>query len=163
MLSTINARPHRQAPAEVRAALATGDLPRALATMIAAYGTEVSGFLRAVMPRSQDARLTYGRTIEALRNDLETFAWSTELRVLFYAVARDQARRDRAMVDVIYQRMEPEDLELLVLRLDRGFSWRQIAYTALGANACEADLLAESARSWTRFLAMRRDLSPQQT
>jgi len=146
----------------VRCALAAGDPQRALSNTIAAYGAEVYGFLRAVMPHGQDARLTYGQSIEVLLHELVDFDWQTELRVLLYAVARRQARRDRESrgdASNAGQHLPPEDVELLVLRLDRDLSWRQIAYTSLEAPITEDALNVEEVRQRARFVAVRRELS----
>ena len=146
----------------VRSSLASGDPGRALTATLAAYAAEVYGFLRVVMPRGQDARRIYGRTIEVLQEELVAFPWDTELRVLVYTVARQQARRARAGRSAISTAhgypLLPEDLELLVLRLDRELSWRQIAYTSLGSGTAEDRLLAEADRLHARFVAVRREV-----
>lgn len=170
-------RGHPEAEAAVRAALAAGDLPRALATTIAAYGAEVYGFLRAVTKRGQDARRVYGAFIERLPHHLHGVAADCELRVLVYAVARREVRRDRGRPEhvamratvaapahlrpprVVSLRLAPDDLELVVLRLDRGFSWRQLAHTSFDAPAAESALCAEADRLRARFLVVRRALA----
>jgi hypothetical protein len=141
----------------VRSALASGDPSAALAATVTAYGAELFGFLRAVMPREREARLAYGRSIEVLQRELATFTWDTDLRVLVYTVARRQTRQLRKHISLI--RLVPEDLELLVLRLDRAFSWRQIAYISVGSAKDEDTLRAEVDRLRARFSVVRREIS----
>jgi RNA polymerase sigma-70 factor (ECF subfamily) len=64
----------------------------------------------------------------------------------------------RGRVDILRSELVPEDRELLVLRVDRGFSWRDMALTILD-NVSEDEIERESARLRLRFVAVKEQLA----
>jgi RNA polymerase sigma-70 factor (ECF subfamily) len=64
----------------------------------------------------------------------------------------------RGGIDILRAELAPEDREILVLRVDRGFSWRDVAFTALG-DASEGDIQREAERLAVRFAAIKDALA----
>lgn len=52
-----------------------------------------------------------------------------------------------------------EDREILVLRVDRRLSWRELALTSIGTTASELDVSAEESRLQERFRRIRTSLA----
>jgi RNA polymerase sigma-70 factor (ECF subfamily) len=65
----------------------------------------------------------------------------------------------RSKIATLRACLREEDRELLILRIDRGFDWREIALTALGENASPLDIGRESMRVHARFALVRDDLA----
>jgi len=55
--------------------------------------------------------------------------------------------------------LAPDDLELLILRIDRLFGWRDLAITQIGFEAWEGELLRESERLRVRFETIKERLT----
>ena len=85
-------------------------------------------------PRSQ------GSDLDSLR------AWTTGRATL------------RAGIDILRSELAPEDREILVLRVDRRLSWRDVALTTLD-DVSEGDIQRESDRLALRFVAIKEQLA----
>jgi RNA polymerase sigma-70 factor (ECF subfamily) len=73
-------------------------------------------------------------------------AWTTGMATL------------RAGIDILRSELAPEDREILVLRVDRGLSWRDVALTTLD-DVSEGDIQRESDRLALRFVAIKEQLA----
>lgn len=65
----------------------------------------------------------------------------------------------RSMADALRRALRPEDREILILRVDRRFSWRQLAITQIGEDATTRDTEREAARLRKRFQVVRQQLT----
>ena len=65
----------------------------------------------------------------------------------------------RSSVGALRSSLAPEDLELLVLRVDRRLTWRDLAITSLGDSASERATARESARLRERYRLIRENLT----
>lgn len=65
----------------------------------------------------------------------------------------------RSSVGALRSSLASEDLELLVLRLDRRLTWKELALTSLGESASESAAGAEAIRLRERFRLIREDLT----
>jgi len=172
---------HAPLEGAVRAGLARGDVAGAVRELIAAYGAEVYGFLTAAIGAAPAARAVYASFADELHRDLPAFRWGFALRTFTYFVARREIRRRRdgasddrrrapastpglrahrkSMVAAALRRsLSLDDRELLVLRVDRGLGWRDLAWTRLGEDAAERDLDAESTRLERRLVHLRAQI-----
>lgn len=64
----------------------------------------------------------------------------------------------RGGIDILRAELAPEDREILVLRVDRSFSWRDVALTSLD-DASEGDIQREAERLAVRFAAIKDALA----
>jgi RNA polymerase sigma-70 factor (ECF subfamily) len=64
----------------------------------------------------------------------------------------------RGGIDILRAELAPEDREILVLRVDRSFSWRDVAFTSLD-DASEGDIQREAERLAVRFAAIKDALA----
>jgi RNA polymerase sigma-70 factor, ECF subfamily len=166
---------------QVRAALEGGDVPTAVFKAMRAYGSEIFGFLTAVIGDASKARQVYtafGQRTAAL---LPRFRWRCALRVFLYFAARTALQQlrelsgtkttDSALLAILappraapYRRgsaknfvvavrrcLKRADLELLVLRVDRRFTWVEVALTSLGEAASRREIEEEARRYRDRF------------
>jgi RNA polymerase sigma-70 factor (ECF subfamily) len=166
----------------IRADLEAGDVAGAVADTIAAYGREIFGFVTAAVAERRAGQDAYARFVATLPHELPRFAWGCRLRTFTYFLARRELRRTsgrtataprvisveiesglpgskdrprRSLVAAVRRCLAPEDRELLVLRIDRGLDWHEIALTSLGEHATERDIAAESDELHQRFLILR--------
>jgi RNA polymerase sigma-70 factor (ECF subfamily) len=65
----------------------------------------------------------------------------------------------RAAIAALRSGLSLEDREILILRIDRRFEWRDLALTSLGAGASPQDILCESARLRARLEQIRGELA----
>jgi RNA polymerase sigma-70 factor (ECF subfamily) len=65
----------------------------------------------------------------------------------------------RAAFSELRRELSAEDRELLVLRVDRGMAWRDLALTFLGEGAEEGDVLRESTRLRKRLQLVKEKLT----
>jgi RNA polymerase sigma-70 factor, ECF subfamily len=79
--------------AEVRAAVAAGDLERAATAVIADLGAEVYGFVRASLDNDHDADDVFAETCTRLWRGLGDFAWRCSVRTWVYVIARNEIAR----------------------------------------------------------------------
>ncbi len=167
---------------DLRDELRKGDVAGAVTRAVALYGAEVFGFLTAAIGSLGPARDVYASFVTELGRALPAFEWRYELRTLAYLVARRELRRHRertpgverscvrrstrrlgrsrhssrrGMVAALRRGLAPEDRELLVLRVDRGLSWQELALTSLGEHASDSDLDTEADHLQRRFLRLR--------
>lgn len=145
-----------------------------MAELLRAYGAEVFGFLVAIVGR-RCARATYDAMTTRLSR--ATFEGTCAPRIWMYALAREELRRRKRKeiaphvvvrvgpyrdpcVDgsAILRRLPLDDRALLVLRVDRRWSWREIAMTTLGVRAKAARIGEEIARLRHRFSVVRVSL-----
>jgi RNA polymerase sigma-70 factor (ECF subfamily) len=64
----------------------------------------------------------------------------------------------RGGIDLLRAELAPEEREILILRVDRGFSWREVALTTMD-EAPEGDIQRESERLAVRFAAIKGALA----
>lgn len=169
--------------ARVLEAARRGDAHEAADVCFRAYGAELHGWLVALYGRPE-AEEIYGNFAEALCHAMAGFRGDASARTFSYAVARNVARRhlrDRARkrqlltplshhpsaLDRAGDTPEPAapvelleelalaDRELVILRVDRGFSFREIACLRLGTGAGGTALVREEARLRKRFQLVR--------
>ena len=177
-----NAPPHA-IEARVRAELRRGDLAAASALATSFFGPEVHGFVIAVLAGDRGAPEVYARFLAELHRQLSDFQWRCELRVFLYFIARTalrhhrgvapsgssrspvrlvpipaQRRARRLAVALLRRALSPDDRELLVLRLDRSLTWRDLAITSLGERTDEPALVAEERRLRGRFRGLREQM-----
>ena len=173
-------------PRAIDEALRRGDFARATHELLAAYGEELFGFLRAVGDDRRAARDAYHLVGERMLRELPDFCGRCSLRTWIYALAcralsteREKSKASasgrssiaastapfgpyrRALTNVPAQllaSLPSVDRELLVLRVDRLLSWRDLAWTTIGDLASECRLRAEAARLRRRFARIRLDL-----
>jgi RNA polymerase sigma-70 factor (ECF subfamily) len=138
----------------IRERFDANDLRAAATLAIQAYGGEVCGYLAAVLADEEQAREVFAETAAELWRDLSRFRWEASLRTWIYTLARHRlaahlARRARhpaaALSEVMdssvlqakprtttppwkRSRLPADDQTLLILRVDRGMSWREIAH-----------------------------------
>jgi hypothetical protein len=156
--STSASLPHHSdaAEREIRADLSAGNRSGAVSNTLAVYGCEVFGFVTAAVAEQQSGHDAYARFVETLFHELPRFAWRCQLRTFVYFLACWQLRTmrpgpaivaisvetrrtlpasqhpaPRSVVAAVRRSLAPEDRELLVLRFDRGFNWREIALTSM--------------------------------
>ena len=169
----------------VRAALVRGESREASEASVAFFGSEIYGFVTAALAGGRGRRDVYAGFVAALPEALRDFGWRCELRVFLYHQARLALRRHRegkspglaALISPLYAKLArlppfrrqrrlavatlrsalaPDDREVLVLRVDRGLRWRELAVTALGEAADDKALRDEARRLRERFLALRQ-------
>lgn len=167
--------------ARVREWIARGDAARGLTEVLSIYGPEVYGFLMVVAPHA--ARVVYVAVCDGGARELDAFEWHCSLRTWIYAVAhralrehapseyvsseksparaaRDEGpyrRPPRASVTVLRKALSGTERELLVLRMGRNMSWREIAQIEIGDESASR-LLAAEAVLRRRFSRLRAKL-----
>jgi hypothetical protein len=172
--------------AAVRSALDIGRIADAVSRVLDVFGPEIYGFVTAALLDSAAACHAYAAIAVAIQRDLPGFGWLCTLRTFLYFLARRELRQrrergvdlvrphasaiDRAwlcpsrhgrtgtFVAELQRRLGAEDRELLVLHVDRGLTWRQLACTSLGERAGERELAGESHRIQHRVLAVRTEI-----
>jgi RNA polymerase sigma-70 factor (ECF subfamily) len=175
--------------AEIRELLGRGEAMAAAQDALWSYGPEIFGFLVAVLDDRRAAGTVYANTCRHLERHMATVRWTCSLRTWMYAIARQELRLHRcakvrrsrpsppspdhadagrtprrhvtrnATVAALRRRLPPEDRELLILRIDRGLHWRDVAITALGPDASRAAIAREIARLRARMRAVRDELA----
>jgi RNA polymerase sigma-70 factor, ECF subfamily len=65
----------------------------------------------------------------------------------------------RGVAAVLRRKLAPEERELLILRVDRRLSWRNLAITSLGDSAEEAEIAHEEQRLRASIDAMKEKLA----
>lgn len=169
----------------VRAHVDAGELDAATTRLLARYGPELHGFLRAIAGDDALADDALAVASEQLWLALPQFRWEASLRTWAYRIARNALHRLRrdprrtparnlplSVADSVadlqrtrtapYQRTEikdafralrdaldPLDHEILILRLDRQMSWRDIA-RALADDAEPADAVDQRAAAYRK-------------
>lgn len=152
-----------------------GDVGAAVTAVLRLYGAEVFGFISALVEVPAFARDVYVAVGEVVWCRLPAFEWGCDLRTWIYGVARrtlatfrDQhgspanvlfteaprppgsgpfrQKEFRGVVAVLRRKLAAEERELLILRVDRGLSWRSLAITGLGDYASDAELAREEER-----------------
>ncbi len=155
----------------VRARLVAGDVRAAVEAALALYGAEVFGFFVGVLADDELARIVYADFVRQTSGELAAFRWRCTLRVWLYAVARRELRERlfvnsagaratvaegvhtsplrpvgmTAAIDEIRASLTEQERELLILSVDRGFGWYELAATELGEPGAPG-LLEETAR-----------------
>lgn len=187
---------HDRLGAAIRARCEAGDVDGATSQLIAEYGPELHGFLRALAKDADLGSEAFAATCERIWKYLPGFRWEAPLRAWAYQIARNALRtlqaepRRRAERNVPlsviqsmaaversrtapYQRTEikdamrelresldPEDHEVLILRIDRGMSWKEIALATADDAAANIDQRAAALRKrYERTKAQLRELA----
>jgi DNA-directed RNA polymerase specialized sigma24 family protein len=140
--------------------------------------------LIGVLDDEDRARFVYAEVCRRAEREIVRFSWSCTLRVWLYAVARGElrARRRRRRqssppsfapdairplarrasvsraVASLRRALPEEDRELLILRVDRRFGWRDIARTGLCDRATDNELADETAKLEARMAAVLHHL-----
>jgi hypothetical protein len=171
----------------VRSLLVRGNVPRAASELLGALAADVYGFMTAAAADAHAARAAYGRFAASLPGELAAFHWRCGLRTFVYFLARRELAREREQaarptIDAaalptpareapappssssdlalaLRRRLAAEDRELLVLHVDRGLDWHELALTSLGEDAVGAQLAGEADRLARRFVALRRHIA----
>jgi RNA polymerase sigma-70 factor (ECF subfamily) len=172
------------AEGEIRDLFVAGALDRAATAALEAYGSELLGFLVAILRSESDASEVFAQMCEDMWRGLPQFEWRSSCRTWLYTLARHAAWRHRRtpleqrkrrvplsqiseVADRIRSRtlphlrsemkdqlaeiraeLEPDDQALLILRVDRGLSWKETAQV-MGADDADSD--AAAARLRQRF------------
>lgn len=151
--------------ATIRRLFDVGDLRAAATLAIEGYGSEVCGYLAAVLQDDEQARDVFADTVAELWRELSRFRWEASLRTWIYTLARHRLaayftrnRRQRLVslsrvpevaeleavartttvpwrrtevkdaISRLREHLSVDDQTLLILRVDRGMSWRKIAH-----------------------------------
>ncbi|MDB4944655.1 MAG: DNA-directed polymerase sigma-70 factor [Labilithrix sp.] len=184
---------------QVRAACQRRDFDEAATLALRAYGSEIFGFLVAVLRDETAANDAFSGFAEGLWRGLPAFAWSSTLRTWAYGIARNvsrQTRRDamrrarvggvptgesalenvpeavrsstlaflktekRTQLEALRDALSADDRALLVLRLDRGLAWPDVARVLSedGAPLDDAAALKAAVRLRKRFQTVKERL-----
>jgi DNA-directed RNA polymerase specialized sigma24 family protein len=166
----------------IRASLREGDTPGAVRAALDVYGPEIFGFLCGVLVDPDSAARLYADVVQRITTEVEEFQWRCSLRTWMYWIARRelQDRRHRGVSNrppsteqpppvatesrrligtvALRGRLKEEDREILILRVDRRFGWRELAITGLGDGAAAPDVARESLRLRDRVDAIVREI-----
>ncbi len=142
----------------VRALLDQGRTRDAAALAIRELGPPVLGYLTALLRNDSDAREVFSQFAEDLWKGLPGFRGESSLRgwayrIAWHASARfapeevrtavgEEAWRSERLQE-IRARLDPDEQTLLILRVNRGLSWREVAHVLsveTGEPASEATL-----------------------
>ena len=165
----------------VKNLLAEAQIEGAAQTALDAYGAEIFGFLIGVLQDFASARKVYAVVSQRAAGEIATFAWHTSLRVWLYGLARaalsDRRERARAIapphaetlatvsrrpigvtraIAALRRELTEEERELLILRIDRGLDWTQLATTTLREGA-PADEISRETRDLQARMAVLLD------
>jgi DNA-directed RNA polymerase specialized sigma24 family protein len=172
----------------VRRLAAEGRVGRAAGRVLKAHGSELFGFLVAVLDNYRGAAHVYADAAKAMERALAGARWTCSLRTLAYSVVRRElARHLRAnaarlgegpaeiddaektlscrpvalsmAVARLRGRLADEDRELLILRVDRQLEWEDIAISSLGWDAPRDALAKEVERVVARMDEIRKQLA----
>jgi RNA polymerase sigma-70 factor (ECF subfamily) len=181
---------HEEIEREVRGLCQQGDPVGGAAAAIRGYGREVFGLLVTQHRTETDADEVFAVWSERVLRHLGAFQWDCSLRTWVYTIARNasysytrdrgvEARRNVSLGDdalaagartetrpylrttaKIRDALPPEDRALLVLRLDRGLEWKELARVMLGAEAGldEEVLRREAQRLRKRYQLLKEKL-----
>jgi DNA-directed RNA polymerase specialized sigma24 family protein len=158
----------------LRERIAQRDYTTVARAVLYTYGSEVFGFLVGVLDDSDVAGVVYADVCQRVATEIESVRSDLALRTWFYALARRELRDRRmrarrsntlspverglpnseskrpaaltSVVDAIRKTLTEEELELLILRLDRHFDWFELARTEPGENAPQISLSRLSQR-----------------
>jgi RNA polymerase sigma-70 factor (ECF subfamily) len=158
----------------VRDALGLGDSSEAARLALEEYGAELFGFLIGTLDDVDRARIVYAEVRRQVESRIAEFSWRCPLRVWLYALARTELRARRRRrpqraasapgprtvvalppregdgtggdASLLRETLPEQDREILILRVDRGLDWRELAWTTLGDRA-SSDALGAEARS----------------
>jgi RNA polymerase sigma-70 factor (ECF subfamily) len=152
----------------IRASLSKRDTPAAVRAALDVYGAEVFGFLCGVLADRDAAANAYADVAQRVATEVEEFRWTCSLRAWIYWIARreldDRRRRGaaagpsstgqldptiteshrRAGTFLLRRRLREEEREILILRVDRGLGWSELALTTLGEGASEGAVARET-------------------
>lgn len=179
---------------EIRFLREKGDLGGAATRALEGYGSEVFGFLAALLRSEQDAGEVFSQACEDFWVSLGSFQGRCSTRTWLYGIARHAASRFRrsphrrpgrhrglseledlaarvrtgtlvhqktdtkARFKEIRDSLAEEDRALLVLRVDRGMPWSDIARVLGPADATDDGLARESARLRKRFQIVKDEI-----
>lgn len=140
------------------------------------FGPGLFGFLVGALEEPEVARVVYADVCQRVTSEIGRYGGRCSLRAWVYGLGRRELRdlrlrrrRTRALpgelfpeaprdlegtIAAIKVTLSEEDREFLILRVDRGFSWREIAFTSLGEQAPDAALDAEVGVLRTRVTAI---------
>jgi RNA polymerase sigma-70 factor (ECF subfamily) len=171
-----------------------GDLDGAATCALEGYGSELFGFLVALLRREEDASEVFSQTCEDLWVGLARFECRSSMRTWLYALARHAAARFRRsphrrpgrhvglsglrdvaecvrtatlrhmQTDVkdrfaaLRDSLPDDDRTVLVLRLDRGMGWSEIARVFRPGDESDEGLAREAARLRKRFQLLKVDI-----
>lgn len=168
-------RNREQSEHRIRSLVGAGDVGSAVTGVLRLYGAEVFGFISALVEMPVFAREVYVAVGELLWCGLPRFEWRCDLRTFMYTLARRALRAFRkehgappkplfqesprppssgpfrqkafrGVVAALRKKLAHEERELLILRVDRGLSWRSVAISSLGEHAGDEELAREEKR-----------------
>jgi DNA-directed RNA polymerase specialized sigma24 family protein len=154
-----------RATGRVRTLLGARDDAGASREALLAYGPEIYGFVLGVLEDPASATSLYADVQKRMETELGGFVQRCSLRTWLYVLARRELRDrrlqgrnatvSRAPLMSGDRRMTPsnaisnlrtsltqEEHELLILRVDRKLTWRDLALTELGERAVASDQIA---------------------
>jgi RNA polymerase sigma-70 factor (ECF subfamily) len=179
---------------QLRELLARSEIDRATEVAIRAFGPELLGWLRSILPTDDDAQDAFSRTSEELWRSLAKFDGRCSVRTWCYTIARRVAVKIRAQprhtrevlvstvpsvvgavthvldtmkmaqqraVDVYAQiraELSEEEQTLLVLRVDRGLSWKDIAQVLADEAETDGDIQRRAAQLRKQFERVKAHL-----
>jgi hypothetical protein len=173
--------------AAVQDLLRRDDAPAAANLLIVEHGADVFGLLLAVLDNPSIARRVYVTLCERAASELSQFDWKCALHVWLYALARRILREQRdeertlaatesdmrikdlvaEVVANVRRVLSPDERALLILRVDRGFEWEQLAITELDVQPADVAAGAQVIRDRYENLLRRirhlatRELEPE--
>lgn len=153
----------------VRASLREGDTQAGVRATLALHGPELFGFLCAVLDDRETATRVYADVVHRITTELGELRWRCSLRTWTYWIARrelqDRRRRGAPAQPGVGEadpevtesnrpagtlrlrgNLAEEDREILILRVDRGLGWNELAMTALGQEASKEALEREAGK-----------------
>ncbi len=169
---------------QVRSLLAQGDASAATQAALTEYGAELFGFLIATVDDHDVARIVYAEVGRRAEAEISGFTWACTLRVWLYSLARSELRERRrrrrglgasgsalpvvtvppetvemsTAVASLRKALPEEDREILILSVDRGFGWPELAWASLGDRASDDALRAEARRLGVRVSELLEQL-----
>lgn len=181
----------------IRTAFDRRDEKAAVTAALAAYGSEILGYLLAVLRDEQRAEDVYSDFAEDVVRGMPTFRFESSARTWLYTIARHacarhlaRERRKRTValssapevldvavhariptpphartaaregIERLRRSLRPDDQTLLILRIDRGMAWLDIARVLAGPDPSprDEDLRARSAKLRKRFERLKERL-----
>jgi len=172
----------REPEVEVRAMLDAGRGAEATRAAILAHGAGIFGFLVGVLDDLELAGAIYGRVCRQIATEIEAFDGRSSLRAWLYGLGRRELKdrrlrrqgaaggRGRVETAPIVTTSRPagltgaiatlrgslseEERELLILRIDRGFNWEELAHSGLEGRTSPAAVTDEVRRLKVRLEAL---------
>ena len=162
--------------ARIRVAIAYLDWRTATKLVLDAYGAELYGFAMAITADEIDAEDVFAHTAADVMRQLPSFRGDCSIRAWAYRLVRHAWLRQlrepmrrrplsetpevKEALDAIRGDLGPEDQTLLILRVDRRLTWREIARVFSPAEMTNDEALAKRAATLRkRFDRLKEELA----